>query len=190
MWKRFAFGWMLTVAAVGAQTNPLQFELANLREDMRGLVQRVGELSLRVEQLERDNAALRSSANAAADSYATVNQLNDAVADLNRAIKSASAGTRNEVLQKVAVQMEKLAQQTNSALDSLAKGMAKRAAVQTSFTEDYPKEGGTYIVQRGDTISSIAQKTGTRVQDIVNANKIADPTKLQVGQALFIPGAQ
>jgi hypothetical protein len=54
--------------------------LANMREDMRGLIQRVGELTLRVEQLERENASLRSSASAAEQSFATVSQLNDSVA--------------------------------------------------------------------------------------------------------------
>ena len=42
-------------------------------------------------------------------------------------------------------------------------------------------------MQRGDTLSSIAHKTNARTQDIINANKITDPTRLQVGQALFIP---
>ena len=35
-----------------------QVEVANLREDVRGLSQRVAELSLRLEQLERENADL------------------------------------------------------------------------------------------------------------------------------------
>jgi hypothetical protein len=38
----------LLVATAAAQTTSPQVEMANLREDVRGLVQRVGELSLRV----------------------------------------------------------------------------------------------------------------------------------------------
>jgi LysM repeat protein len=68
--------------------------------------------------------------------------------------------------------------------------MATRQPVNTIFTEDYPKEGVSYTVQRGDTLSSIAQKHGARVADIVNANKITDPTRIQVGQTLFIPAAK
>jgi LysM repeat protein len=48
----------------------------------------------------------------------------------------------------------------------------------------------SYTVQRGDTLSSIAQKHGARVADIVNANKITDPTRIQVAQTLFIPAAK
>lgn len=93
-------------------------------------------------------------------------------------------------MQQVSRQMEELARRTNAAIDSLAKGMAQRASVPTTFSDDFPKEGTTYTVQKGDTLSSIAQKTGARLQDIVNANKITDPTKIQVGQALFIPGGK
>lgn len=187
---RMLLGLLLTPLAVWGQGTPLQYDVANMREDVRGLTQRVGELTLRVEALERENNALRSSANSASQSYATVAQLNDAVADLNRIVKAAAASTKSDVLQQVSTQMETLARQTNAAIDSLAKGMAQRSAVQTSFSDDFSKQGTTYTIQRGDTLSSIAQKTGAKLQDIVNANKIADPTKIRVGQTLFIPGGK
>ena len=86
--------------------------------------------------------------------------------------------------------MEKLAKQTNTALDSMAKGMATRPMVQPTFSESYPKEGVAYTVQKGDTLPAIAKKTGAKVQDIINANKIADPSRIVAGQTLFIPGGQ
>ena len=55
MWIRFSLILILTAVAAFGQGNTLQYELANMREDVRGLVQRVGELNLRVEQLEREN---------------------------------------------------------------------------------------------------------------------------------------
>jgi LysM repeat protein len=190
MWMRLFFGLLMTTSLAAAQGTTLQYDVANMREDLRGLSQKVGELNLRVEQLERENTALKQDASSAAQSYATVAQLNGAIADLNRTMKAAAADTKSDVLRQVAGQMEKLARQTNAAIDSLAKGMAQRSAVQTSFSSDFPKEGASYTVQKGDTLSSIAQKTGARLQDIVNANKIADPTKIQVGQTLFIPGSK
>jgi len=177
----------LVVATALAQTPAPQMELANLREDMRALSQRVGELTLRVEQLERDNAALQRKSDAGAQAYVTAVQLNDAVAKVNLALQSAVASAKAETLQQVAAQMELLAKQTNAAIDSLAKGMAARPAVATSFNEDYPKEGVRYTVQKGETLAQIAKKNGAKMQDIVNANKIADPTKIQAGQTLFIP---
>lgn len=161
-----------------------------MREDVRGLVQRVGELSLRIEQLERENADLRGRTGAAEKSYVTLTQLNDAIANVNQAIRSSSAAMKSETLQQVSVQMEKLAKQTNAAIESLAKGMASRTPVQTTFSEDYAKEGVSYTVQKGDTLATIAKKTGAKTQDIINANKIPDPSRINVGQTLFIPGGK
>ncbi len=173
------------VLAPAASAQNLQYEVAGLREDIRGLVQRVGELNLRVEQLERENAELRK--RTTSQDFATITQLNEAVADLNRTISAAAASSKSETLQQVAAQMERLAKQTNAAIDSLAKGMATRPAVNNIFTDDYPKEGLSYTIQKGDTLSSIATKHGAKVQDIINANKITDPRSIQVGQTLFIP---
>ena len=47
-----------------------------------------------------------------------------------------------------------------------------------------------YTVQKGDTLGLIAKKTGARQQDIVNANRLADPSRITVGQTLFIPGGK
>ena len=50
--------------------------------------------------------------------------------------------------------------------------------------------GIVYTVQKGDTLAIIAKKTGAKQQDIVNANKLTDPSRITVGQQLFIPGAK
>ena len=190
MWKAACAAVAVFGIAVALPAQSIPIELANLREDVRLLAQRTGELALRVEQLERENAELRRQTAGDAQTYATVVQVNEAVAELNRAIRTASAGAKNETLQQVSVQMEKLAKQTNAAIDSLAKGMATRATVQTTFSEDFSKEGISYTVQRGDTLAVIARNTGAKVQDIINANKISDPSRIQVGQTLFIPGGK
>lgn len=165
-------------------------ELANLREDVKLLVQRVGDLSLRVEALEKENADLAKTAASHQQSFATLSQLNTTIADLTRDIKAANAQTKSEVLAVVATQMENLAKQTNTALDAVSRGRSSSAAAPVAFSDNFPKDGAPYTVQPGDTLSKIAQKTGARLTDIINANKITDPTKVQVGQVLFIPGAK
>ena len=174
-----------------AQSGAGSIDIANLREDVNLLTQRLGDLQIRVEQLERQNADLKSQAGNAAQTYATVAQLNDAVAELNRTVKAATDESKTETLEKVSVQLEKLAKQTQAAIDALAKGQATRPAVAPrNFTEDYPKEGFSYTVQKGDTLAGIAKKNHASLRDITNANKIVDPTRLMVGQTLFIPQAQ
>ena len=185
----FSAAFALVTCATGAQTTggqSLASDVANMREDLRILTQRVGELSLTIEQLQRENATLRSQTANSAQAYATVQQLNDVVSDLNRAIKAGDEA----IAERVAAQMKKLGEATNVALDSLAKGQTQRAAVQTTFSDKFPSEGISYTVQKGDTLAVIARKTGGKTQDIINANKIADPSKIQVGQTLFIPGGK
>ncbi|HEX2100078.1 MAG TPA: LysM domain-containing protein, partial [Candidatus Synoicihabitans sp.] len=108
------------------------------------------------------------------------------VADLNRAIKAGDAAAREQAASAI----KELARQTNAAVDSVAKGQASRPTVRTTFSDDFPKEGITYTVQRGDTLSSIAAKFKASVKDIQNANRLSDAGNIQVGQNLFIPGAK
>ncbi len=182
---------LLTLGALTAAAQPninsVAMDVANMREDIRLLTQRVGELSLAVEQLNRENSILRAHDNM---NYVTMSQLNEAVADMNKSLSSGLTAQKRDILQQVAAQMEKLGKSTQAALDALAKGQATRPPVQTEFKDNFPKQGVNYTVQSGDTLSGIAQKHTSSVQDIINANKIADPTKLQVGQTLFIPQAK
>ena len=159
-------------------------ELASIRQDVMMLNQRVGELSITVEQLRRENDQLKLNAR---QNYATVEQMNRAIGDMNRAMEGALVVQKRDILSQVATQLEKLGKQTNAALDSVAKNQATRPVVQTTFTDDFPKEGVNYTVQAGDTLAEIAKAHNAKLQDVVNANKISDPTKIRVGQTLFIP---
>lgn len=186
MWKFLLIGCTVTGALMAqSQVSPIDF--ANLREDVRGLSQKFGDLELRVEQLERENNDLRARASTAGKDYVTLVQLNQAINDLNQTIRTEVAQSKDQTLHIVAQQMEKLANQTNAALGSLAKAESARPPVQTSFSNDYSKQGTSYTVQKGDTLASIAKKTGARLQDIINANKITDPSHIMVGQTLSIP---
>lgn len=50
--------------------------------------------------------------------------------------------------------------------------------------------GGTYVVQKGDTLWSIAARhygNGQKWRDIMSANGMTDPKQLKVGQTLALP---
>jgi nucleoid-associated protein YgaU len=188
------------LASIATPRAPAQTELADLQEDVRGLSQRLGDLSLRVEQLEHENAELKAKAAGLerGRDAVTPEELNGAVADLNAAIKSAVAASREEILQQVATQMENLAKQTNAALDSMgrpgaavqARATAQAPAARPAFGDSYSKVGVSYTVQKGDSVGIIAKKTGAKTQDIIDANKLLDPSRIQVGQILFVPGGK
>ena len=58
----------------------------------------------------------------------------------------------------------------------------------TSSTPSLPESSGTYTVQKGDTLSSIARKYGTTYQKLAELNGIQDPSKIYVGQVLKVTG--
>ncbi len=176
----------LIAAAAGRAQVASPLELANLQEDVRGLNQKVSDLTLRVEQLEHEVNSAQAGAQAAAQhNYATLEQLNAAVADVNRSVQAAVASAQSDTLERVNVQIQKLVKQMNAALAGPARG-----AAETGFSADFPKTGVSYTVAKGDTLALIAKKTGAKVQDIINANKISDPGRIQAGQTLFIPGGK
>jgi nucleoid-associated protein YgaU len=171
MFKRFLLIPVLAFAGQArAQTATSEVELANLHEEVSGLSQRVGELTLRVEQLEAENARLRDQFKAPDQAFATVTQLNAAVAALNKAIEAADE--------------DRPARKGGDDRDSGQQG------TKAAFPADFPKEGINYTVRSGDTLEIIARRTGARISDIINANKIADPSRIQAGESLFIPGGK
>ncbi len=52
-----------------------------------------------------------------------------------------------------------------------------------------PKEAGAteYVVQKGDTLGSIAHKFGLSINELKEANKIKDANKIRINQKLIIP---
>ena len=49
-----------------------------------------------------------------------------------------------------------------------------------------PEGTAIYVVQRGDTVDSIAEGYGVSVETIIRNNQIVYPYELALGQALFI----
>ena len=56
-----------------------------------------------------------------------------------------------------------------------------------SGTPEAAGTSGGYVVESGDTLTSIAQEHGTTVDAIVEANDLDDPDVLDIGQELVIP---
>lgn len=52
-----------------------------------------------------------------------------------------------------------------------------------------PTNPTVYIVQRGDTLYSVARRFGTTYQALAAANGIRNPRLIYVGQRLIIPGS-
>ena len=61
-----------------------------------------------------------------------------------------------------------------------------KSSASSVFVQSAP---GTYTVQPGDTLIGIANKLGVSADALIAANKISNPSLLQIGQVLKIPGA-
>jgi LysM repeat protein len=51
-----------------------------------------------------------------------------------------------------------------------------------------PPQGGTYVIQRGDTLARIAARFGTTWQELARINNIANPNLIYAGQTIRLPG--
>ncbi|HZD56169.1 MAG TPA: LysM peptidoglycan-binding domain-containing protein [Anaerolineales bacterium] len=51
-----------------------------------------------------------------------------------------------------------------------------------------PRTGTKYTVQAGDTLGKIATRFDLSVEELIQANELDDPNRLDVGQVLIIPG--
>ncbi|HEY3755794.1 MAG TPA: LysM peptidoglycan-binding domain-containing protein [Opitutaceae bacterium] len=153
-------------------------DVNNLREDITGLDQRLAELSLRIEQLEnhasRADAVTRTAA--LPPNAVTQQQLADAVASLSAQIT------------ELRIAVGKLA--TVPAAPSAASTPVRAQSRAEASPGTFSHEGTIYTVQKGDTLALIAKKTGGRFQEIVTANRLADPSHIVIGQQLFIPGGK
>ena len=67
---------------------------------------------------------------------------------------------------------------------------APAARILASLTPEKPPQatGRTYVVKRGDTLSSIARRHGVSTKALAAANGIKKPSLLHVGKRLRIPG--
>jgi len=71
---------------------------------------------------------------------------------------------------------------------SPAKAATPKPVVATTKAEPVVASSATYKVAKGDNPYKIAKKLGVTSQELLKANNIEDPTKLQIGQVLKVPG--
>ncbi len=69
-------------------------------------------------------------------------------------------------------------------------GVATTASTVTAADSSTSEatSSATYVVQPGDTLSGIAGRLGFSLDQLTSANSLVNPSALQVGQALSIPG--
>ncbi|MEG1552080.1 MAG: LysM peptidoglycan-binding domain-containing protein [Kiritimatiellia bacterium] len=138
----------------------MQISLQTFNSRLEAMEQQQLSLSARVASLERENGVVTKEDIAALRS--------DLVT-----VKSAQASLRDEITADLVKKITALQMRQQSARE------IEKPAPQ--------KSGYSHTVEAGQTLSAIAQHYKVTVKTIMRANKITDPTKVQVGQTLFIP---
>lgn len=176
--------------AFSASTESFPLRVANLSQDVASLNKEIGCLRMDVESMARENAQLRKSLSELSNLYEkTVYDLNAANLKMDQ-ISLQTQKSQKEAMNQFSKQMGDFFKRTQEAIDQLAKAMNNKALKDeklVDFSEDYPKQGVSYTVQQGDTLSVIAIKHNSTIKDIQNANRISDPRELRAGQMVFIP---
>lgn len=187
----FIIGCLSAIAPFCAiASDALQVKVANMSQDLSFLTKELAQLRLETETLNRENQALKKQLEqiqlSSTQLKGTQNKQDAQIACLNAALDS----YKKTLLNQVSDEMEQFSKQTQKAIDQISKSVAPKSVSLNDtlkFSDDYSKEGIAYTVQRGDSLSMIAQKQGATVRDIQNANRIADPRELKAGQVIFIP---
>jgi LysM repeat protein len=189
-------GTLSVYSPVSAQSDNLRVSVANLSQDVNILAQQLKNIILEIAAVRRENAHLRTQVAAASsnqNAQSQINNLSTAIDTLRREYRQADEAQKTQIIAEVSRQIDALGKETQAALNTVAQalGSTPHVATPVRFSEDYPKNGITYTVRGGDTLSGIAREHGSSVKDIQNANKIANPAKdLRVGETIFIPISQ
>jgi LysM repeat protein len=167
--------------------------MANLKQDLELINREVTGLRSEVELLRRENAQLRvaleqvSRTPQSNQETGLVLELQNRIQVLELALKQ-SERARESMQDGVNQKFKQMIEQMNLGFEQVTSQNKQKSVPQTpSFSTDYPKNGFVHKVEKGETVSSIAQKYQSKVSWIIDANQIADPTKVFVGRELFVP---
>ena len=168
-------------------------QVANLKQDLELVSRELAGLRSEVELLRRENAQLRVFVESVSQkvmlpkgmSSAQLVQLNGRISSLEKLIQD-NSNSQVQIQSNVNKQIQELIKQMNRGFEEVSKAPTTPPSTQ-SFSTDYPQKGFVHKVEKGETVSSIAKKYESKVSWIINANQIADPTKVFVGKELFVP---
>lgn len=185
-----AFIWGLVACCFGQNERII---LANLKQDLELINREVTGLRSEVELLRRENAQLRVALDQVARSPKP-NDQNGLLLELQNRLQvlelSQKQSTRAQVRmqEEVNQKFQQIIEQMNSGFEKVSSQKKSSSSSQTpAFSSNYPKNGFVHKVEKGETVSSIAQKYQSKVSWIIDANQIVDPTKVFVGRELFVP---
>lgn len=156
-----------------------QADVNYLRDEIRRLNTRIDASDAELGRVEGDVASTRASQPATA-SAAQLQSVQTQLEDLQRQIRALDAArvqdkkeTYDDISKKIA---------------TLLKSSASSSPASTKSSTRSPSQTGyEHVVQPGESLSKIAAAYKVQMSVIVEANGLASPDSIRVGQKLFIP---
>jgi hypothetical protein len=191
---------LLGFAPLFAQNNQLagmQQDLAELRNEVEKL--KLENADLRDALNKQRNASVGNSSNAEAAARTKAEVLaevdrrlkqqtadvNAALAELGRRVDAALAG--RQPLASRPTPPTKSAGTPPSTTGVAPPSTTPPSAPEDGLPTDIPRTGTPYKVKSGDTVSRIARQFGSKVEWIIQANKLSGPSALRADVEIFVP---
>ena len=161
-------------------------------ENQRVLNERLKRIEGQIEGLQMENQRLGTEIETVRRQMDTVGQNQsrlmqgqlEELAKRIRALDEARATDRQAMLDDIS---RKVADLINRRAPSPGSTSTGGRATPTRRPATGNEVGYEHVVAENETLSAIAQAYGVKTTAIIEANNITDPTKVRVGQKLFIP---
>ncbi|MBM4156275.1 MAG: LysM peptidoglycan-binding domain-containing protein [Lentisphaerae bacterium] len=167
---------------MNAQQVRQQEDLRAIREQIQRLSGRIEGIEMETQRLATDLEAVRSLASSAGESQGRlvqgqVQELGTRIRQLEAARESDRQAIVDDISRRVA-EMLKRSSAGSSSGASRSTTPVRRSSSSTGYE---------HVVKAGETLSAIAAAYGVTQSVIAQENGISDPSKVRVGQKLFIP---
>ena len=167
---------------MNAQQVRQQEDLRAIREQIQRLSGRIEGLEMETQRLAADMEAVRRLASSAGESQGRlvqgqVQELGARIRQLETARESDRQAIVDDISRKVADMLKRTSSGSSSG--------ASRST--TPVRRSSSASGYEHVVKTGETLSAIAAAYGVSQSVIAQENGISDPSKVRVGQKLFIP---
>lgn len=176
---------LITVPALvllgGCQT-PRQKEAEAQRQVWQESIdRRILNIESRILEMEGSLSLLRREQNTIDSRLAGILNSSTSVGAAQRAeiesLRKELESTRSANEKKMAILLDEIARENERILDTIRKGRGTGG-----YTQGYE-----HVVRSGETVSTIARQYGATVNAVVEANELANPNSIRVGQILFVP---
>jgi len=170
------------VARIVTNTQQMNMEFRQLTEQLLALNRNQELLDARLTRLENQVTAAPQ----------TSEELGALRRDM-QLVRTERETLKKEITDDLAGRIEKIAARQQADINAVrsaavtSSGPARVASGSKTVATARPTSGYEHKVERGQTLSEIARGYGKRLDVIMKANKITNPSSIRVGQVLFIP---